>query len=322
MQDLNNDIISFEFYKKNGEANRNGFLNTLLKNYFSIYDEKVSEEIDRYEKVIKNHVFNEAKATDLINELLSSSKYFSFQKSDTLDSPISIKLSNSNYNIYRIIESKYLNYQSVSSFFRNMIESYLELPKYKREQIIYLDTFELISEAIKDSRKIRLFTKSGADRLVMPCIISTNKEELFNYLLCFTESKNDCLVVNSFHLSKIDSVFLLKEKFNLKEEEISKINNVVKNGAQFPYTNACNAKIQLTKEGQRLYKKKYLNRPNTVEINDDIYSFCCSFDQLVLYFFSFGKDANVIYPDYLKNTLKNKYLEAYNSYSSEEFDKI
>ena len=47
LNDLTNDMISFEYYKKNGEINKNGFMNTLLKNYFEIYDERTSEQIEK-----------------------------------------------------------------------------------------------------------------------------------------------------------------------------------------------------------------------------------------------------------------------------------
>ena len=216
-----------------------------------------------------------------------------------------------------MIEDKYLNFQSISSFFRNMIDSYLSLPKYKREQIIYLNNYELINEAIEDKVKIKVFLKSGEEREVEPYTIANSKEEIYNYLLGMSDGKNKRTVIG-IHLSRIDSIYFLKEKYSLPKEEKEKLDNVITNGAQFPYTNPCVAKIKLTKAGQRLYKKKYLNRPIATKIEDDIYHFNCSFDQLSLYFFSFGKDALVISPEFLKENLKARYLEAYNSYTLEE----
>lgn len=318
LTDLTNDMVLFEYFKKDGEINKNGFLNTLLKNYFSIYDNKASEEIERYTNIVKKHIFQEKSSNELINDLISSSTFFSFNKQDMLDSSISFKLINSNYNIFKIIESKYLNYQSISSFFRNMIDSYLSLPKYKREQIIYLQTYELINDAIEDGRKIKIFLKSGDELEIYPYSIASSKEEIYNYLIGMVDRKDDKKQVSSVHLSRIDSIYLLKEKFNFGKDAKAKLNEVIKNGAQFPYTNACMATIKLTKAGQKLYKKKYLNRPTATSIEDDIYTFNCSFDQLIIYFFGFGKDANVLSPSYLKNKLKEKYYEAYNSYCDEE----
>lgn len=313
LNDLLNDMSTFEYYKKNGEINKNGFINTLLKNYFSIYDGKVNKQIETYTKIIKQHIYQDNKVTELVNSLISSSELLPFEIDKNIETSISFKLINSNYNIFRVIESKYLANQSISSFFRNLIESYLSLPKYKREQIIYLETYELLMDAINDERKIKVFLKNDNEREILPYKITTNKEEIFNYLIGLNFSKEKCTVC-SIHLSRIEYIYLLKEKYSLEEENIVKLERVIENGAQFPYTNSCIAKIKLTKEGQRLYKKKYLNRPQVEKIEDDIYHFNCSFDQLVLYFFSFGKEAKVLSPEYLSDILKKRYLEAYNSY--------
>lgn len=318
LEDLTNDMISFEYYKKDGQINKNGFLNTLLKNYFSIYDTQATEEIEKYTNIIKKHIFQENKANEIINELIISNSFFAFTKQDSLNASISFKLINSNYNIFKIIENKYLKYQSISSFFRNMIDTYLSLPKYKREQIIYLNTYELLIDAIKDKRKIKVFMKADEEREVMPYSVSTSKEELYNYLISMTDNKDKKRYVSSIRLARIESIYLLKEKYTFSSEDTEKVDCVIKNGAQFPYTNPCLAQIKLTSVGQKLYKKKYLNRPTPTKIEGDIYHFNCSYDQLVLYFFSFGKEAKILSPDYLTNNLKEKYLQAYNNYNLEE----
>ena len=316
LNDLLNDMSTFEYYKKNGEINKNGFINTLLKKYFSIYYANINKQIETYTNIIKKHVYQENKVTEIVNSLISSSELLPFETNKNIETSISFKLINSNYNIFRVIENKYLAYQSISSFFRNLIESYLSLPKYKREQIIYLSTYELLMDAINDKRKIKIYLKNDNEREIIPYKISTNKEEIYNYLVGLTSSKEKH-TISSIHLSRIDYIYLLKEKYEIDKENLEKLDKVIENGAQFPYTNPCTAKIKLTKEGQRLYKKKYLNRPTVTKIEDDIYHFNCSFDQLVLYFFSFGKDAFVIAPDYLNTVLKNKYFAAYNNYSNE-----
>jgi len=156
LNDLLNDMTTFEYYKKNGEINKNGFINTLLKNYFTIYDNMINSHIDTYTKILSNHIYQENKVTEIVNDLIKEKTLLPFDNSKNIETSISFKLINSNYSIFRVIENKYLAYQSISSFFRNLIESYLSLPKYKREQIIYLPTYELKNEKIKDKRKIKI----------------------------------------------------------------------------------------------------------------------------------------------------------------------
>ena len=316
LNNLLSDMTTFEYYKKNGEINKNGFINTLLKNYFFIYDSNINKQIEDYTKIVKKHICQDNKVTEIVNDLISSNELLPFKTNKNIETSISFKLINSNYSIFRVIENKYLAYQSISSFFRNLIESYLSLPKYKREQIIYLPTYELLMDAINNKRKIKIYLKNDNERDIYPYKISTNKEEIYNYLvgLYYTSEK---YTVSSIHLSRIEYIYLLKEKYDLNKDHINKLESVIENGAQFPFTNPCLAQIKLTKEGQRLYEKKYLNRPNVEKVENDIYYFNCSFDQLSLYFFSFGKDAKVLYPQYLATILKNRYLAAYNTYAEE-----
>ena len=245
----------------------------------------INKKIEAYHKTLKKHIYQENKITEIVNDLMTSNDLLPFDNDKTIETSISFKLINSNYSIFRVIENKYLAYQSISSFFRNLIQSYLSLPKYKREQIIYLPTYELLMDAINDKRKIKVYLKNDNEREIFPYKITTNKEEIYNYLLGLSYAKQK-YTVNSIHLSRIEYVYLLKEKYDLDKENRDKLEKVIENGAQFPYTNPCQAQIRLTKTGQKLYKKKYLNRPTPFKIEDDIYYFNCSYDQLVLYFFS------------------------------------
>jgi len=317
LNDLLNDMTTFEYYKKNGEINKNGFINTLLKNYFTIYDNMINSHIDTYTKILSNHIYQENKVTEIVNDLIKEKTLLPFDNSKNIETSISFKLINSNYSIFRVIENKYLAYQSISSFFRNLIESYLSLPKYKREQIIYLPTYELLTEAINDKRKIKIYLKNENEKEILPYKVSTNKEEIYNYLVGLTPSKNK-YTVSSIHLSRIEYIYLLKEKYTLEDEDINKLERVIENGAQFPYTNPCNAKIKLSNAGIKLYKKKYLNRPVPISVEDNIYNFSCSYDQLSLYFFSFGKEAIVLEPEYLKTQLNKRYNEAISAYLQEQ----
>lgn len=309
---LCDDMATFKFTKENGAINKNGFLNTLLKNYFPIYDSEASKYIDLYTKIINNHIGNEKLANEIINDLISSNEYFSFNKSSALESSISFKPSNYNLNLLRIIDNKYLNYQSISSFFRNMIEHYLSLPQYKREQIIYLETYTIIKEAIEGNYKIILHLNDKQNEL-LPYKIVTSKEEIYNYLVCLSKNEKSTTMF-SIHLYKIKYVYLVNQKFLFTKDEILKLDKAITHGAQFPYYNDEETIIKLTPAGIKLYNKKYLNRPTPYKIENDTYYFNCSFAQISLYFFSFGKEALILEPSSLKSYFKSRYLEALNIY--------
>ena len=60
----------------------------------------------------------------------------------------------------------------------------------------------------------------------------------------------------------------------------------------------------------------YLNRPIPVDINDDIYTFNCSHDNLFLYFSRFGIDAEILEPDNLRGQIIAFHRKAYNKYKN------
>ena len=311
---LNNDMLSFKFYKENNQVNKNGFLNTLLHNYFPIYDKLTTNSINKYNKIISLHITNKEQSQKIVNSLISQDELFSFNKDSHLESSLSFKPNNINKRIISIIINKYTDNQSISSFFRNMISHYLQLPQYKREQIIYANNYELIQEAIESKRKITLCINKE-NIIVSPYKITTSNEELYNYLICLTENKNKAIM--SFHLYKIDYAYLSQEIVCFNNEDSKALEKIATSNPQFPYYQTKNTIIELTKAGTKMFENKYLNRPSPYKIENNTYYFDCSYNQIVNYFFPFAKNAKIIEPIELKETIKKMYLEAYNNYISE-----
>lgn len=309
---LKSDIIAFKYLKEDGTINKNGFLNTLLSNYFPIYHNIANKHIQRYNKIITSYLNNIDTSTQIINDLISTNKFFSYNKTNSLDVSITFKPINSNQKIISIIISEYTKYQSLSSFFRNMIEHYLSLPQYKREQIIYLNSYQLLQEAIEEKRKICLYNNNTKTTL-LPYKLVTSNEEMYSYLICINESPTS-RKIESYHLYKIKDFFALKETFTLNNIDIAKLENVATNSPQFPYDNDTDTIIELTQHGIKMYESKYLNRPTPYKIIDNTYYFNCSHAQIILYFFPFGKNAKIISPSSIKETFKNMYFDAYNHY--------
>ena len=84
---------------------------------------------------------------------------------------------------------------------------------------------------------------------------------------------------------------------------------------QFAFYNNEKSIIELSNNGVKLFKNKYLNRPTPYKIENNTYYFDCSYNQIVLYFFPFGKDAKIIEPTNIKDSFKKEYLKAYENYN-------
>ncbi len=78
--------------------------------------------------------------------------------------------------------------------------------------------------------------------------------------------------------------------------------------------------VRLTKKGQQSYKQRLYSRPVKIESlsTEDVYVFDCTYLEIYNYFFSFGADAEVISPPYMRTRFKNAYENALKQYFSEK----
>lgn len=160
---------------------------------------------------------------------------------------------------------------------------YLKLPQYKREEVIFKDNVMQIKKAINEKKIIRLFLNKESIE-IKPYQLGTSKEELYFYLLGKVDEKNF-----SIHISKIKKVVFLNTSFEFSKEKIKLFDEIIFNGIQFPYQEACLAEIKLNKFGKKAYSRRYLHRPPVRKIEGDVYYFSCEFDHLMFYFLAFGK---------------------------------
>ena len=108
---------------------------------------------------------------------------------------------------------------------------------------------------------------------------------------------------------------MLPQIANTTKEDEEKLDAIASKDPQFPHYNNKNTIVELTKCGEKMFKNKYLNRPTPYKIEDNRYYFNCSYNQIVIYFFPFAKNAKIIEPQEIKDTFKKMYLEAYESYN-------
>lgn len=310
---LMDDIHLFHFTKKDSHINKNGFINLLIKNYFPVFDALASKYINNYHSIVNTYMDNTYIANKIVNDLISTNSLFAYTKSFPLESSFSFKPSNFNASIIETINFKYAPYQTISSFFRNLILHYLSLPQYKREQIIFQDTYELINDALDSKRKL-IVCSNNTKHIVSPYKLVTNKEELYNYLICLKKDNNSTSIL-SFHLFKIDYICLLQETVSFIDADIVKLENVSAYYPQFPFYADQKSIVKLSECGIKMFDSKYLNRPVPYKIEGDLYYFNCSYTQLSLYFFPFGKNAKIVSPDTLVSSFKKMYQDAYKNYS-------
>ena len=304
------DCEAFEFYKTNGELNKNAFLSKLILNYYLTFQEKENLLINLIEKELKDEV----KDYKIITQnLVSKLNKLSFSPNkEKYSSLISYKPTKETQMALSYIEKYLLNGTGLSEFFRNLFSSYTSLPQDQREKIIFKTQYETILKAIKENKKIFFTTKQGrgSNHESSPFSINTSKEELHCYLL--TKYNNSC---KTYRLNRIEEVTIINEERDLTEEDISNFNRIIQHGPQFIYEeNETTIIVKLTEKGKSLFKSHYIHRPIVDFIEGDYYYFTCAYSHIKTYFRRFGKEAYLVSPQILQKDFIKFYKKAYDSY--------
>ena len=132
---LINDAELFEFFRKDGTVNLNGFLKELIVNYFDQYrkdnDELLKDVINELTSVKSLKSKEATLLADKIIRTYINNKETASGKSTV----ITLTVSGESYNIIKIIENNLLQDSSMSGYIKDMFLSYLSIPRNKREEI-------------------------------------------------------------------------------------------------------------------------------------------------------------------------------------------
>ena len=308
---LATDAELFEFTRENGTVNLNGFLKELIVNYFDQYRNDNEEFLKSLlGELTSAKELKPRTASALADKIIRT--YINNKDSGTGKSAvITLTVSGASYEIIQIIENNLLKDNSLSGYIKDMFLSYLSIPRNKREEIIFKDTYESINKAISEGRQLS-FSSKGHDRkvIVEPYLIATSKEEQFSYLLCHDRraKKN-----RSFRISRLSNVFITSNTFT-KDPKIE--DELVRKGLRSPHSMSedIHAVVKITERGRQMYTIIVKNRPYVTYIDGDEYHFDWPEMQLEDYFRRFGKDAVVIEPKSLRTKLRNYYSRALEAY--------
>lgn len=311
---LINDCRNFDFFKNNGELNKNLFFNTIVINYYKSFT--ANEEIIKNDILDILNEFYDSQQNECLELLLNVITKNRIQDVKKKTEIINLKPTKLSEKAINDIQNNFINQSSISSFYRKLFNSYTQIPQNNRELIIYKENYDLILESIKKERKVCITLKNNEvinDASIYA--IQPSKEEHYNYVL-FTNKNDKPLTIR---LNKIKFVSLLNSKRILEAETITLFNKQISYGVEFPLysLNEEQVIVKLNDRGKQLFKKIYLYRPIPDKIEDNLYYFTCSHNQILYYFKRFGYDAMILSPTHLSKKMKDYYY-----YSSRKYDKL
>lgn len=304
------DMESFQFYKENGDTNLNLFINIIIKGMYernkelnSIMMNTIQAKLTQFD----NSTIDEI--TDLLVNSLNAR--LEDRTNRSVGYYISYRPSKKYEEMYNEIEVNELKNTTISNYFRMLLNEYIRLNQDEREAIVFKDTLALIKQAISSKRMLTLKDKNLTS--FIPYEIVKTNDELYNYVIG-GKRKNGILHPFSLHIYKCTSFVKEKNHFSLTEDEKAIFERIIERGPREIEIRSQEVIVTLSKNGQKQFKKYYLNRPIPTKIEGDNYYFNSSVENIFHYFARFGSNAKIISPLNLRNQMKNFHKHAYNSY--------
>ncbi len=316
-QTLKNDAELFEIFKKDKgnkimEINLNSFINILIKEFYNTY---ISEYNNYY-----NNIYNELDnfgiqnndklAKTIINKFIFSSDY---KKRGTQSERLSFKATEKSgaQGVLEAIDEVNEIDDSISQYLGRMLIAYSRKPLYERERIIFKSIYDKIIHCCKKKQSFS-FTNSidGNKHTVMPYSISLGKEELFNYLLCYTYDEKGGIKTYTYRLSRITNIIESNIKIPYSDDVKEQFELIETYGSAYAFNENVEACVLLNKAGISSFRQIYFGRPKVKdkkETDDGNYRyyFNCSQYQLYLYFRRFNAgEAFVEYPKELQDKIR------------------
>lgn len=313
---LLHDMEDFHFDITNDTPNKNLFYNTIVKNMVA----KRKQESEYIRSQLSKTLEDNVKSAKLVNTLLDQLEaLYNYKLEDKTNRShgyyISFRPSKKLMDIYEEIEEYELKGNTISNYYRNLFNDYAKLPQDERERVIFFDTVKLIESAITNKRVLNIpLTPTNKIEFIPYALVRTN-DELYNYLIGAT-SKHGQIRCFPLHLFKCSKAIKTKIRYSLTDEEIAYFEEQIERGPRNIERRTVLTKVRLTKKGMKFFKTFYLNRPIPTNIEDDIYTFNTSQDELLLYFSRFGAEAEIIEPNNFRNQMKRFHKKAYYLYEN------
>lgn len=338
---LNSDKTNFNISKKNA------MINIIVSYYLKFELTKIETEIKKKLKDELGKIKTNLEIENII-ELIYDLRKQEIKKEK--NSPqLNFRLNKETFEDYESymldIEDEKIN---TSKFFREIFEWYCNKKQCEREKILYYKEVEIINEQLlkknlkKKTLKIKVKTLGEKVIELVPLGIVTSKNENYSYLLGYSEEidiktlektgKFKIYPTRISHIKdiKLGKTFKVEKDEKVEQESLYLVKESIFKEAEkrieeriVTYGDEKEIKLQLSKRGQEMLEIILHNRPFKLDIKPEIiendgkkyiYTFKSTFFSVKTYFFSFGKECEILYPEELKEEFKKSYAAALKIY--------
>lgn len=321
---LDSDNEMFEVFKPDGKTvNRNQFLTQLVTGYYDMYARELQGKNAAILDALSPFLTDRAACDQIASSILDQISLPRMSKRVGRNAKhLALKPTQKTENLIRRIRREIESADYVPRYLVRMLVSYSEKPFSQRERIVFKDNYDMLVSCCKKSQPVyfSMAGKPGIVHDVIPYMVVTGPEEMYNYLLCQEE---DGLThqpeARVYRLNRIRGLNRSTKTAALQDSVKQRLEVMRKQGPQYAINDDTEVCVRLTSKGRGMYNRIYFGRPAYMrEENkpDGCYQYYqCSHNQLELYFRRFGAEAEIISPEPLRNKIAEFYRLASQAYN-------
>lgn len=206
---IDNDAQSWGFVKGDDSSNKNAFLNKLIPNMVALRKERREEIRELLENDYQRD--DAEKVYECVNTVIDQ-VYFRDEELDNLTEDVWIRPDREHLSIFDEIETEELavTMLDMSAYIRGLLNEYVRLPQYKRQQILFREEKDLINEACVTERILRFFYDGERYKVYAYWMMYQYSLKQQCYLVAYDLERRE---IRSFFLEKIKEPYMLKKKF-------------------------------------------------------------------------------------------------------------
>ena len=326
------NIIENDKYIFQKKPSQRKMLNTIFSVYRDYADASIRTACARYREQLENRVEAIPASTtkdNTISALVESYREKLIEKSTSYprEHPFKFQLDKDNFKyIMEWHDTEKAYGDVVGRYIKAVLEEYTRKPFIEREAIIFRDLIETINACVGSHLSMTITLNSGNRFEVRPYGVFVDRGNNYHYLAGYSRKAGEKGEDNpqSFRISNIrDYKMYYGRSGRITEHQRKDIAHRINSaGVQFLLQEPDVIRIKLTKRGKTMYESQLHLRPPFISQtgNSDgtwIYDFNCTQAQAQFYFFKFGAEAEILFPDNLRRLFSDDYKRANMLYSGQ-----
>lgn len=225
------------------------------------------------------------------------------------------RLNNHNFHILYEERAESTTYSAPSKYLKALLEEYARLSPSERERVYYSGVIEDVLQPAIDAGHFIEMAANNRRFWVRPHSVMADPFNSHLYLVGMARSVGksaDKEAIASFRISRIAEAKLRRQPGGrLTAEDKRRIEKRLQQvGVQYLVGEQNNILVRLTPAGRQSFLQRSYMRPTPGKVEGDVYHFTCSPVQIRNYFLSFGKEAEVLEPAFLRREFAAIYRDA------------